>query len=390
MPLARPAVSVRSQRLAVAVAFAVNGATLGSWLPRVPDIRARLDLDLDELGMLLSAAGVGGLLASAAAGALVDRVGSRRASVVAASALSSALIVLGQADAVAVFAVALVFVGILDTVADIGMNVQAAQLSRRTTGSVVQRLHGLWSVGTVLGGVVGTGAAEAGVSLEAHFGAAGAAMVVLSILTARGYARVDDPPEPQDDGDVRSQRPVLAVLAALALCLAVLEGAPGEWAATFGRDVHDASPGLAGIGYLAVTVGMVVGRFAGDRLTDLRGAAWVFRSALATTVAGVVVVCTSPVQFVAVVGFAVTGLGLSVLFPAVYLQAADTPGVPGGLGVGVMSTGARAGFLVSPLVIGALAEAVSLRAALATVLGTMAVLAAVAGRALSRAGRPTP
>ncbi|HEU5084481.1 MAG TPA: MFS transporter [Acidimicrobiales bacterium] len=367
--------ALRRQRVAVTALFFVNGATFSSWLPRIPEVRDRLDVTLGELGAVLLGTGLGGLLASVAGGALVDRLGSRRSCVIAAVVLSAGLPLI--AVAVTPFALGFVLAGLgaVDVLADIGMNVQGAQVQRRTARSVMQRFHGAWSVGALAGGGVASLAAGLHVSLGTQLSVTGVLLVGAVLAVARHLSPADDPPLPQAEGARRL--PVLALLAAVALTIAVVEGAPGEWAAVFGADVHDASPGVAGLGYLAVTAGMVLGRFLGDAATDRFGSRPVFRGALLLSAAGLAVVTTSPAVVVAVAGFAVIGLGVSVLFPALYLEAAEREGIPAGLGLGVMSTGARLGFLLSPPLVGAVAGASSLRASLGVVVGT-AIVAALA------------
>lgn len=373
------------QRVAVTILFLVNGATFSSWLPRVPEVRDRLGLSLGELGAVLLGVGLGGVLASVAGGALVDRLGSRRAAVLAGTMLSAGLPLIALAPNGFVLAVVLVALGAVDVVADIAMNVQAAAVQRRSSGSVVQRFHAAWSVGAVLGAAAASAAAAADVALGPQLGVTAVALVVAAVSTRPALSPVDEAPRPLPEGTRR--RPVLLLLAATALVVAVVEGTPGEWAAVFGRDVHGVGPGLAGLGYLAVASGMVLGRLGGDLATDRLGTSAVFRSALGLVGAGLALVVASPAMAVAVIGFCVVGVGVSVLFPTIYLRSAEMPGVAAGLGVGVMSSGARLGFLVSPLVIGSLAGATSLRFALAVIVGTCAALAAVLDAALSRAGR---
>jgi predicted MFS family arabinose efflux permease len=369
----------------VTAVFFVNGVTFASWLPRIPELRDRLDIGLGTLGAVLLGTGLGGLLASAAGGALVDRLGSRRSCVAAAVLLSAGLPLISVASTPLELAAVLVVLGAVDVLADIGMNVQAAQVQRDSSGSVVQRFHGAWSVGALTGAAVASAAAAAEVSLGLQLVATALVLIATVAYVARHLSAEDDAPAPQRDGTRRA--PVLALLAAVALAMAVVEGAPGEWAAVFGTDVHDASPGVAGLGYLAMSLGMVVGRFTGDAATDRVGATPVLRLALGSVGIGLAVVVTSPSFAVAFAGFLLIGLGASVLFPALYLSAADREGVPAGLGLGVMSTGARLGFLVSPPLVGAIAGATSLRLALAVVVGFAAVAALVLEAALGRAGR---
>ena len=374
------------QILITAVVF-VNGVTFASWLPRIPELRDRLDIGLGALGAVLLGTGLGGLLASAAGGALVDRLGSRRSCVTAAVLLSAGLPLVGVASTPLALAGVLVGLGAVDVLADIGMNVQAAQVQREASGSVIQRFHAAWSIGALSGAAVASAAAATGVPLRTHLLVTAVALVCTVGFAARHLSPVDDAPAPHPDGGSR-RAPVLVLLAAVALAMAVVEGAPGEWAAVFGTDVHEAGPGVAGLGFLAMSAGMVTGRVAGDAATDRLGPDRVLRSALAIVGCGLGVVVLSPGIAVALAGFALIGLGVSVLFPALYLTAADREGIPAGLGLGVMSTGARLGFLVSPPLVGAIAGATSLRLSLGVVVGSGAVAAWLLEAALRRAGAP--
>ncbi len=356
------------QRRAVLILFFVNGASFASWLPRVPEVRERLDLSLGTLGLVLLGTGLGGLASSAVGGVLVDRVGSRRSAVVASVALGLGLPLIGLAPSALALGATLVALSAVDAVADISMNVQAADVDARTTGSVIQRFHAAWSVGSVAGAGAGTAAAALGIGLTWQLAVTGLVLGAATLAVSGGLSVVSHPrPEPSAPG---RRGPVLVLLASLAAVVAVAEGAPGDWAAVFISDVHGAGRGVAGVGFVAVSGGMVVGRLVGDRVTDHLGGARTFRSALVLVACGLAVVVASPDEFVAIGGFAIAGLGISVLFPALYLQAATTPRVPPGLGVGVMSSGARVGFLVSPVVVGALSEAATLRVGLGVVVGT--------------------
>lgn len=362
--------------------FFVNGASFSSWLPRVPEVRDRLDLSLGGLGTVLLGVGLGGLASSAVGGVVVDRLGSRRASVGASVLLAAGLPLIGLAPTALLLGAAFVALSAVDAIADIAMNVQAADVQRQAGRSMIQRFHAGWSIGTVAGAAVGTAAAAMDIGLTAQLVATGVAITV-AVLWARPAlaGHVDPPPVVREAG---SRSAAVLLLAGTAVLLALVEGTPGDWAAVFASDVHGASEGIAGLGYVAVASGMVLGRLGGDRAADHFGAPRMFALALAVAGAGMLLVVTSPHVVVAIAGFAVTGCGISVLFPALYLQAASTPGVPAGLGVGVMTSGARLGFLVSPLTVGALSDATSLRVGIAAVVGTAVVGALVLGRVSAR------
>ena len=373
----------RARWWAVVALFFANGAAFSSWFPRLPEVRERLGLSLGELGTVLVGIGLGGLVASVVAGALVDRLGSRRAAVGALVVLGSGLPALGLASSAIVLTVALVLLSAVDAVADIAMNVQAAAVQQRSERSVVQGFHAAWSIGTVAGAVSGTACAALDVSLAWQLAATGVVMALLACWARPALVPGVGTPDDRVDGSRRA--PVVALLAVTAVVVAMVEGTPGDWAAVFASEAHQASDGVAGSGFVALSAGMVAGRLGGDRATDHLGERRLFLAALGVVGLGLGVVVTSPVVALAVVGFGVVGCGASVLFPTLYLRAATTPGVPAGVGVGLMSSGARLGFLASPPAVGALSEATSLRFGLAVVIGAAALAAVAASSATHRA-----
>ena len=76
------------------------------------------------------------------------------------------------------------------------------------------------------------------------------------------------------------------------------------------------------------------------------------------------------------VGFALAGLGVATLVPAVYHTSDEVPGLATGVGLTVMSVALRLGFLASPPLVGLTADAISLRVGLLGVViaGTIVVL----------------
>jgi MFS family permease len=86
-------------------------------------------------------------------------------------------------------------------------------------------------------------------------------------------------------------------------------------------------------------------------------------------------------------GFALAGLGVATLIPAVYHAADELPGLRRGTGLAVINWLLRIGFLLSPLAIGVLADLTSLRVALLSVVGA-GLGALLLGRVLPRTVTP--
>jgi hypothetical protein len=107
--------------------------------------------------------------------------------------------------------------------------------------------------------------------------------------------------------------------------------------------------------FVAFTAGMTIGRFGGDWVSVRVGRTALGRGGATISAAGLAIATLVPHQEVAVVGFLIAGLGTSVLAPQLADAAARAPGRPGA-GFKVVFIGHRAAALLTPLVIGALAN----------------------------------
>jgi hypothetical protein len=62
----------------------------------------------------------------------------------------------------------LALIMLLDPIVDVAMNIQGSNISARRKKPVMNRLHGLWSVGSVVGGLIASIMAVLTVSLQWH------------------------------------------------------------------------------------------------------------------------------------------------------------------------------------------------------------------------------
>jgi MFS family permease len=159
----------------------------------------------------------------------------------------------------------------------------------------------------------------------------------------------------------------LAALGVLATCGAFVEDAGASWSALYLRTELAAGAATAGLGFVALQGAMTLGRLTGDRVVDRFGQRRVVQVGGAVIAAGMGLALAFPSVPATLAGFALAGLGVATLIPAVYHAADELPGLPPGLGLAVINWLLRAGFLLSPPLIGVMSDAVSLRVALLSV-----------------------
>lgn len=346
----------------VAVLFLLNGIVLGSWLPRLPEIRDELGLSLGGLGVVLGISGLGGVVGSALSPSVVNRLGPRRTAVWPAAATLVLLPALAVGTSAVMFTAVLCLIAITDALADVGMNAFAGRIEAARGRSIFSRLHGLWSVGALTGGLVTTLALAAGVTHLAQLGIT-AGVGLVAIVAIRGLLpEIEPKPRPP-----RSRRQIGFVLALAGAAVATLEGIPADWGTILMTDILLATPATAGLAFLSVSLGMLAGRLVGDMVIDRIGGMRSLGLALALVAAGSAVTVTSPWIPLTLAGFGIWGLGVSVTLPLLYREAATHPDFGEGAGLAALTVGSRLGFLVGPPVVGWAAAATTIPAGIGAV-----------------------
>jgi MFS family permease len=358
----RPQLSTRDRRALAATAgqFFVNGAMTASFIARAPQIRDRIGVTVDEFGLLLTIASVVGVVGSAVAGWIVHAATTRRLLQAGAAIMVLSLPLIGAARSPAVWLVGMLAYLFVDVLVDISMNLQGSWISARRHTPVMNRLHGLWSLGTFAGGLGAVAANAAGLSTYAHLTIVAAVMTVALVFVTRnllpddeeGHADAPPPLPPESSRRTRLTPIVLLVLAGMFAVVAEATG--GDWATFRLADDFDASQALASLAFASYTAGMTSMRFGGDWLQLRFGHIALHRSCVAVAIAGLAVASLVPSKPVSIVGFLFVGLGVGTLIPKLYDDAARLPGRRGA-GLGAMTAGIRAAFLVTPVAVGGLA-----------------------------------
>jgi MFS family permease len=113
---------------------------------------------------------------------------------------------------------------------------------------------------------------------------------------------------------------------------------------------------------------MAVGRFFGDRLADRYGTVALARVCVGLALAGAVIVVTAVDLPIGVIGFGLGGLGVSVAYPLTMTVVATRGDRPAAMNVAAFSLVASVTALLSPPLVGLVAEAGGLRLGFATLL----------------------
>ena len=368
--------------------FFTAGWVFASWGVHVPTVKEKFGLDEAQLSVALFAVAVGSILAMPKVGKWAARVGTGTACTVGglgACLMTSLILLMPWYWPVVVL---LALYGALGAALDVSMNTEAADVEAAIGKPIVSSLHGMFSLGGLTGAAAGGFALSHGVAPAVHFALAsaiGAAIILVSRPHLLPHVGPPEASEGDRHGHARIRRGVLA-LGVLALVALIAEGAMYDWSTVYMREVVHASTGIASAAYAAFSGGMALGRFSGDavraRLDD--GRLVVGSGVLAA--GGMLLGLLVPSPWIALVGFALMGLGLSNMMPVMFLAAARVPGLHAAEGVARVAVMAYVGLLIGPVLIGITAHATNLPIGMSLVI-VCAALVAVAGPRVLRAPR---
>ena len=366
----------RRARGAVAALFLTNGALFANMAPRLPEFKAQLGLEAGAYGLLVTAWPVGAIIAGLAAGSLIRRFGSAAVAVFGTLATGLAVLGAGSAGSLALVAAAFVVGGAMDAITDVAQNAHGLEVQRRYGRPILNSFHALWSVGAVLGGLMAAGAMALGLPLAAHFAISWLLFAAVALTAFRFCLPARGPVEPVEEHSVAaepvpaaSRARITVVIAALVLIASagiMVEDAGNSWATLYLGSLG-APSALAASGYIALVGAQFIGRILGDSMVHRFGQRLIAQLGAVLVAGGMGLALAFPSIPGSLLGFAAAGFGVATLVPAAMEQADRIPGLAPGAGLSIVSWLMRLGFLLSPPLVGFIAQNFSLRAGLLVV-----------------------
>ncbi|EYB67556.1 major facilitator superfamily transporter [Deinococcus phoenicis] len=369
--------------------FLVNGALFATWAVLIPSVRDRLGLNETQVGLALLAVGLGALFSMPLTGGWTARFGSDRVTRAAVVACMLALALPFLMPDLLTLMLALALLGAINGVLDVAMNAQGVTVEQALKRPILSRLHAYFSLGGVLGALLGA-ALLGRVPVLAHVGLVVGVTTLTGLIAGRQL--LPDPPAARPEAEEAAPRaraplsPAVLLLGGLCFLGMLAEGANYDWAALYFRDVLHAAGGSVGLGYTAFVAAMTLGRWFGDRVRTRLGDEVTVRGGALLTALGLGLALLVRDPLPATLGFALSGLGLSNVVPVLYGAAGHALA---GRGIAQVATIGYAGFLLGPPLIGFIAGHVGLPAALGVALAGAVLVALLGGRAfaLARAKR---
>jgi MFS family permease len=373
IPTGNPPGRVRTVR----AAYFMAGIGISAWAITVPFTKIRFGLNDAQLGLILLAPGIGGVLAMPLAGLAVARFGSRAVLLVAAIIFGIILPSLTIAPSPLSFTILLFLFGVVFAVIDIGMNAQAAATEKRSGGLLMSSFHGLYSIGTLTVAVATSLLLKLGANNAFCAILCGAAIFAIISQFKNLHPKTEDAPADGPAFALPNRATIMLGISCFTCFLT--EGAVTDWSTIFLRFSRNIPISAAFYGYAGFALAMAATRLAGDAVATRFGKPALMRAGCLIAGGGMILAVLSPYEITEVIGFALVGIGTGNIAPLVFSAASRIPGLNPNISVPAVMTLGYAGFLLGPVIIGFVANTTNLATALSLDAAMLIALSLAAG-----------
>lgn len=363
---------------AITLMFVVQGICSTTYLPRIPDIIEQIDVSLATWGIIIGVGGFGSLMGLTITNQLISAFGTTRVTLYSSFVMSAGIASFSLMHDPFVFLVSYLVMSFASGVLGIALNAQGIAFQSRVGKVLLGRFHGAWSLGAGFSAIM-SGFFATFMPLWIHLLLIPGLSVIAYAVAAKNMLNRKE--ESHDIGG--STRKALNVFKApksiwiitfAAFCSILPEVAIMDWSAVFGRKTLGLSAGLAAVPYIAFVVAMIIGRFSIEKLTKrIPLAKLARRSIFIGAIAYGLSIFVGPLiadsdKFVGMMTLSglwfVVGLGLAPAVPTVFGSAAFIKGFTTPQVMAMMSLINTFTFMFAKMLIGAVAQGVSLQVAL--------------------------
>jgi MFS family permease len=359
-------------RWAVFLIFLIHGVLIGAWVPHVPLARDRLEVGPAVLGLALLAIAGGAVIAMPITGALINRFGSARMTLVTGVLFAVAYYGPTFAPTLPLFVLGGMAMGAAIGSMDVSMNSHGIAVEKAIRRPIMSGLHGAFSIGAMIG-------AFGGAWLVQHLGPQIQVMVVTTTflivhLIASQFLLSRDVDKGLSGSHFALPSKATIGLGLLCFLALMIEGSVLDWAAIMMRDKFTIELGFAALAFGFYQGGMATTRLAGDFWRQKFGAITLVTLSALLAAGGTAIALISPTPWLTFAAFAFAGLGVGNLAPVLFAGGGRLEPDAPGRGIAAVTTLGYAGFLAGPPMIGFVAQITTLPIALGlTVLASLII-----------------
>ena len=337
--------------------FASINILFGTWAIYIPAVKESLAISKSELGIAIFFLALGVFTVFPFASGIVNRIGVGKTTFYGVLLSCAAAMLPLLAPNYYVLMGALFLFGAANGITDISMNTLVTEIEKKDKVKFMAASHGFFSLGGVLAGL---GSFLIGPLSNPVLHMTMAVLLVLVVnLKFRNYYFNEIAEEIENEPFSFGLLKPLLLLGLISFMAMGSEGAIVDWSGLYLKEIALAPEALWGLGFLGFQVTMTLGRFLGDGISDKIGSVKIVALGAILAILGYFLVLTGNIYF-SIIGFALNGLGFSVMVPEVFRIGGNVKGIDSSKGIAFIAGAGYAGFLCAPPILGFLAEHYSL------------------------------
>ncbi len=346
--------------------FASLNIWFGTWAIYIPTVKDKLDIDKADLGIAIFCLSLGVFAIFPLASKIINKLGVGKATWLGVVLSSITALFPLLVPNYYLLMVSLFLFGISNGLTDISMNTLVTEIEKEDKQNFMSAAHGFFSLGGVIVGlgsflipIIGNPALHMGVTVAIIF--------LINILVYKNYKNIVSAPVDKEPFSLKLFKP-LFLLGIIGFMAMGSEGAIVDWSGLYLKEVTLAPEVLIGSGFLAFSTAMTLGRFLGDGISARIGSIKIVALGSLIAILGYLLVLSEE-TILAIIGFALNGLGFSVIVPELFRIGGNVKGVDSAQGVSFIAGTGYTGFLLGPVILGFLAETASLKLSFILLLG---------------------
>jgi len=337
--------------------FASLNILFGTWAIYIPSVKENLGIDKADLGIAIFFLSLGVFTIFPIAARIINKVGVGKAT--SFGVLFSSLVALMPLLAPSFYTLmaSLFLFGAFNGFTDIAMNTLVTELEKEDKQKFMSAAHGFFSLGGVLAGL-GSFLIVAIGNPPLHMLLAVILVLSVNAIFFRRYYHVKAAPVDKEPFSLKLFKPLM-ILGIVSFIAMGSEGAIVDWSGLYLKEISLAPEALWGAGFLGFQITMTLGRFVGDAISTRIGSVKMVALGAVIAISGYVLVLTTA-TYLAIVGFALSGLGFSVMVPELFRIGGNVKGIDSSQGVAFIAGLGYTGFLMAPPILGFIAKSSSL------------------------------
>ena len=343
---------------APAIVFTSLNIWFGTWAIYIPSVKEKLAIDKADLGIAIFFLSLGVFTVFPLASKIINKLEVGRATWLGVVLCSVFAIFPLLVSNYYMLCATLFLFGASNGLLDISMNTLVTEIEKEDKQNFMSAAHGFFSLGGIVVGlgsflipVIGSPVLHMGITILLVFG--------VNLYLKKRYYHIKAAPVEKEPFSLKLFKP-LFLLGIIGFVSMGSEGAIIDWSALYLKEITLAPEFLIGAGFLAFSTTMTLGRFLGDGISKRIGSIKLVALGAVIAIMGYALVLSN-VMVLVIMGFALNGLGFSVMVPELFRIGGNVKGVESSQGVAFIAGTGYSGFLLGPVILGFVAEEFTLK-----------------------------